>query len=93
MTNSPDNASQGASPEENKPSAEIIDFPGTTVGEIPPDSVLQGALSQLDEVVIVGSLKETGEIYLGSSSGSNPDILWLLAQGMFELMLESRKDE
>ena len=46
----------------------IVDFTGSTRLDIPPDKILEGAKGQLEQVIIVGVVKETGELYLATST-------------------------
>jgi hypothetical protein len=56
--------------------ADILKFNGQTVGSISVESVLQGAAS-LDEILVLGWTKD-GEFYAASSTGNGPDLLWLI---------------
>lgn len=71
--------------------AEVINLRGESVGEnfnVAPDAVLQGAVGQLQEVVVVG-LANDGTVFLAGSKGSM-NTLWLLEAGKWVLM---RQDE
>ena len=59
--------------------AQILPFTGDTILPLPPDTVLQGALGQLQSVVVIGSDAD-GKLYLSSSTSYLPDVLWLLEQ-------------
>lgn len=49
----------------------------TTILDLDPDRVLQGAVGRLDCAVVVGR-DERGELYLASSYGSVAETAWLL---------------
>jgi hypothetical protein len=46
----------------------VVEFPGQTLLDIPPDKILENAKGQLEQVIIVGVAKETGELYLATST-------------------------
>ena len=64
----------------------VIDFTGYTVGDIPPDSVLEGATGKLKRVIIIG-VEDTDDMkyYFATSGGSNAEVLWDVEQ--FKLFL------
>lgn len=45
----------------------VVDFTGTTRLDIPPDKVLESAKEKLEQVIIVGVMKDTGELYVASN--------------------------
>jgi len=62
--------------------SKVIAFPlhlnsGETYADIEPDTVLQGAIGKLKEVVIVG-YESDGSFYFASTRANGPDVLWLL---------------
>jgi hypothetical protein len=58
--------------------AEVIKFPGGTVGPVPVNAVLEGAANAaLSEVFVLG-LEQDGTEYFASSTGEAPKLLWLL---------------
>jgi hypothetical protein len=83
----PTESSADASKEESsQKSAKILEFTGATCLEIPPEVVLKGALeAQLEEVVVVGHDAE-GQLFVATSTGYRPDILYLLQLGIQETM-------
>ena len=46
---------------------------------IPPDRVLESAIGQVSEVVVIG-YDHDGELYIASSHGKKPELLWMLEQ-------------
>lgn len=70
-----------------EPTANVIDFPGATSLDIPPQTVLEGALEQdLGEVLVVG-FKEDGALYLASTSGDLLHLLGMLDMARFTYLL------
>lgn len=70
--------------------SKIIDFPlglneGETRQDLDPDKILNGAVGQLKEVVIVGYAKD-GSFWFASSRSSGPESLWMLAQAQRKLL-------
>lgn len=60
------------------PTAEIILFSGITTLDLPADRLLEAALKQnLDKVVILGYLPD-GEEYFASSIADGGSVLWLM---------------
>ena len=57
--------------------ADILTFTGYTKLDIPADDVLNGALGELSEVLVVGHTKD-GNFYIASSTADGPSILWLI---------------
>lgn len=53
--------------------------PEGTTDDIPCDQILQGAIGQLDMVLIIGETKD-GTLYVASSSGYKPDLLWMVEE-------------
>jgi hypothetical protein len=62
--------------------ADIINFPGTTQGRVPPRKILEKILQDMDAMplrdVIVITVNTEDVIHLHTSSGENPDILWTM---------------
>ena len=46
---------------------------------IPPDRVLESAIGQVSEVVVIG-YDHDGELYIASSHGKKPELLWMMEQ-------------
>ena len=45
----------------------VVDFTGVTKLDIPPDKVLESAKEKLEQVIVVGVLKDTGGLYVASN--------------------------
>lgn len=72
---------------------EVIDLDIPTKGDIPPEKILQSAVEQnLQEVVIAG-LTQDGDLYFATSSGYGPDILWLLESAKKRLFETATEEE
>lgn len=65
--------------------ADILRFPGITKLDTDPELVLEGALGELSEVVIIGITKG-GEEYFASSQASGPEVLWHLERAKKRLL-------
>jgi len=70
--------------------AKLIDFPiglneGETRLDLDPDTVLQGAIGKLKELVVVG-YEADGSFYFASTRANGPDVLWLLKQAEQRLL-------
>lgn len=57
--------------------AKMLIFNGITRLDLPPDRILEGAMGELEAVVIVGWGKD-GDFYAASSVADGGDALWLL---------------
>lgn len=55
----------------------VIKFNGLTKLDIPPDRVLESAMGELTDAVVVGWDKD-GQFYFGSSVAGGPEVMWLL---------------
>lgn len=55
----------------------IIGFTGTTVIDIPPDKILDGAKGRLNEVLVLGWDKEDN-LYAASSTSDIPEVIFLI---------------
>lgn len=64
--------------------AEIIKFRGLTKLDLDPNTVLEGAVDQLEHVVVMGFDKD-GEPYFASSMADGGDVLWLMETLKFRL--------
>ena len=63
----------------------IVDFPGTTYGDIPPDRVLESAIGKMDTVIIIG-YDDEGMEYFASSTGDATEMVWLLERMKLKLL-------
>ncbi len=63
----------------------VIDFPGVTLLDIPPDKMLTAALGRLETVLIIGYTIEGAE-YFASSVAAGPEILWQLERARLKLL-------
>ena len=75
--------------------AKLIDFPiglneGETRLDLDPDTVLQGAIGKLKELVVVG-YEADGSFYFASTRANRPDVLWLLKQAEQRLLAIERE--
>lgn len=55
----------------------VVLFHGITKLNLPPDRILEGAIGELDSVVILG-FDKSGEEYFATSYADGGDVLWLL---------------
>lgn len=55
----------------------VIDFPGITRLNLPPDRIINAARGRLDSVVVIGYDKDGGE-YFATSIADGGEVLWLL---------------
>lgn len=53
--------------------------------DCPPDRVLESAVGELEDAVVIGWSK-TGDFYFASSKAGGPEVLWLLALASKKLM-------
>lgn len=61
-----------------KPALTVVPFTGSTSCDLPVDDVLVGAREAgLKEVVVLG-LEPDDALFMATSSGRLPDIMWLL---------------
>ena len=65
----------------------VIELDGETTLDIPVERVISGALEKDLETVIVLGWNEEGEMYLASSTGSRPNMYYLLDSAKVALML------
>lgn len=63
----------------------VVRFTGLTRADIEPDTILQNAVEQLKEVLVIGTDKE-GNQYFATSSSDAKNILWLIETAKFMLM-------
>jgi hypothetical protein len=69
----------------------VIDFPGSTLLDIPVDKVLEGAKdASLDQVVVVG-VKADGSTYLAFSTSDLYQILWFLENAKMDVLNMARE--
>ena len=60
-------------------------LPVVTSLDLHPDTVVLGAIGQLDEVFIIGYDHE-GDLYCASNRADGADLLWLLEQAKKQLL-------
>ena len=73
--------------------AEILDFTGTTKGDIDPDAILEAAKGRVSDVILLG-YDENGEEYFASAKADVTAILWLLKRyEKYLLELPETQDE
>jgi hypothetical protein len=66
--------------------AEIVNFPGVTTLDFPPESIIQKASEAgLTDVVILGYDKD-GEEWFASSVADGAEVLWLLERLKLQLL-------
>lgn len=59
---------------------DVVNFTGITSLDIPADRVLQAAIDEgLESVIVVGYTKDGNEFFASSIAGG-PDCLWLMAR-------------
>lgn len=64
----------------------VVEFPGITTLDLPPERVLQKALDKgLDGVVVMG-YDEDGEEYFCSSYADGGEVLWLMERMKLKLL-------
>ena len=66
-------------------SADVIDFTGTTTLDIDPDRILQSAIGQMDQVVLIGWDKD-GREYFSSSVSDGGTVLWHMERAKLKLL-------
>ena len=62
---------------------EISYLHNTTSLDIPPDRVLESAIGNLTECLVIG-WDNDGQLYLASSTTCGPDVLWLIEKAKIE---------
>ena len=66
--------------------AELVDFPGETVVDLPAEKVLTRAVNvDLTEVVVIGT-DPNGDLYFASTTSDCPRVLWLLELARQDLL-------
>ena len=63
----------------------IVRFTGLTKLDLEPDTILQKAIGELKEVLIIGTTKD-GNQYLASSSADAKNMLWHLETAKYMIM-------
>lgn len=63
----------------------ITHFTGSTTLDLDPDKIIEAAIGEMQEVVIIGYDLE-GELYFACSSGNKKNTLWLLKEAEKELL-------
>ena len=56
----------------------VVEFPGVTTLDIPPETILKSALKADLEMVVVLGWTEDETLYAASSSGSSPEAVFLV---------------
>ena len=69
----------------------VIALPVITRLNLDPDRVLQSAVGELEDVVVIGFDKDGGE-YFASSVAAGPEVLWLIER-MKKALLEVGDDD
>lgn len=71
---------------------EVVVWKGVTTENIPPERVLNAALSsELTDVVVLG-YDSDGQEYFASSIANGPDVLWLLERLKLKLLKRVGED-
>lgn len=63
----------------------IVRFTGLTKLDLEPDTILQKAIGELKEVLIIGTTKD-GNQYLASSSADAKNMIWHIETAKFMIM-------
>lgn len=71
---------------------EVINFPGVTRLNLPPDRLLEGAKGQLEQVIVIGYDLD-GQEYFASSHADGGDVLWLLERCKLHLLRQADPEE
>ena len=66
-------------------SADIVNFPGISYLDLPPDRILEGAAGKLERVVIIGYTAD-GEEYFASSIADGGEVVWLMERMKLKLL-------
>jgi hypothetical protein len=70
----------------NEPTSNnVIRFTGLTKLDIEPDNILQKAIGELKEVLVIGTTKD-GNQYLASSSSDAKNMIWHIETAKFMIM-------
>lgn len=67
----------------------VIQLPCTTTVDIPPDTVLEGAIGKLETVVVIGWTHD-GDLYVAGTSSKPAEVSWLMENAK-QLLLELAK--
>jgi hypothetical protein len=70
----------------------VVEFNGSTTLDMPPDKVLQGAMGQLTDVVVIGYDKD-GKFYIATSTGGLGDLLLLVKLAERSILDQCEADE
>lgn len=69
----------------------VVEFPGETLLDIPPQSILEGAKEEsLEQVLVVGVTKD-GSSYFASSTADLYQVLWLLENAKMDVLETARE--
>ena len=63
----------------------VLKFTGITFLDMPPDTILEGALGKLESVIVLGYTND-GEEYFASSMADGADALWHLQRAAHKLI-------
>jgi hypothetical protein len=66
-------------------SADIVNFPGISYLDLPPDRILEGASGKLDRVVVIGYTAD-GQEYFASSIADGGEVVWLMERMKLKLL-------
>ena len=65
--------------------ANILNFTGTTIAELNPDTVIEKSIGQYQSVVVCGYDKD-GELVIRFTQADAPEALWCLQKSIHALM-------
>lgn len=63
----------------------VVKFTGITFLDMPPDTILEGALGNLESVIVLGYTND-GEEYFAASMADGADALWHLQRAAHKLL-------
>ncbi len=69
---------------------EVVELDCITKLDLPPDRILEKAIGEVDQVIVIGYDKK-GDLYFSSSVADGGDILWFLERAkkkLFEVTLD-----
>jgi hypothetical protein len=70
------------------PAKKVVNIGGMTRLNLPPETVLDGAVGRLSDVVIIGWGKDEGDFYFASSMTDGSSVLWLLEKAKQSLLAQ-----
>jgi hypothetical protein len=71
--------------------ADILQFPGMTTVDLPPDDVLEAALGALADCVVIGRTHDGG-LWISSSNGRSAEVNYLLDMAKFKFLQVCAED-